>query len=442
MFIRSTGPMPGRSCAGELKASGKPFQILKEEVWDAWLKVKGNKGAPGADGQSIEAFEKDLKSNLYKIWNRMSSGTYFPPPVKAVEIPKPHGGGTRVLGVPCVADRVAQTVAAARLEKAAGPLFHPDSYGYRPGKSQLDAVAACRQRCWDCNWVIDLDVRKFFDSVPWDLVVKAAEAHTDHDTRWIVLYVKRWLAAPLQHPDGTLQERDRGTPQGSAISPVLASLFMHYALDKWLERNFPAVTFERYADDAVIHCVSEHQARTVLAALHERMAEVGLELHPEKTKIVYCKDSNRRSSAEHTSFTFLGFTFRPRRARRKDGVQFTSFLPAISKDALKKISAEVRSWRLHRHTGKTPADLARWINPKVRGWMTCYGAFYRSALYPVLQRINAYLLRWIRNKHKKLRAWRKAIRSMAQAAQTRPQYFAHWAWVNPARQMTRTTRAV
>jgi RNA-directed DNA polymerase len=416
----------------ELKASGKPFQISKHEVWDAWLKVKGNKGAPGADGQSIGEFEKDLKGNLYRIWNRMSSGTYFPPPVMAVEIAKPHGGGTRVLGVPCVADRVAQTVAAARLEKAAEPVFHRDSYGYRPGRSQLDAVAACRERCWEYNWVIDFDVRKFFDSVRWDLIVKAVEAHTGHETRWIVLYVKRWLAAPVQLPDGSLQERDRGTPQGSAISPVLANLFMHYAFDIWLEREFPLVRFERYADDAVIHCVGERQARTVLAALHERMAEVGLELHPDKTRIVYCKDSNRRGSHEHVSFTFLGFTFRPRGARRKDGVQFTSFLPAISKDALKKISAEVRSWRLHRQVEMTSADIARWINPKVRGWMTYYGAFYRTALQPVLYRINTYLLRWVMNKYKKLRTWKKATRSMAGAAATRPRYFAHWAWAKPA----------
>jgi group II intron reverse transcriptase/maturase len=349
----------------ELKASGKPFQITKQEVWDAWIKVKGNQGAPGVDGQSIEDFEKDLKSNLYKIWNRMSSGTYFPPPVMAVEIPKAHGGGTRILGVPTVADRVAQTVVAAHLEKRVEPVFHPDSYGYRPGRSQLDAVGACRERCWEYNWVIDMDIRKFFDSVRWDLVVKAVEAHTD--ARWAVLYVKRWLAAPLQLPGGALQARDRGTPQGSSVSPVLANLFMHYAFDLWLEREFPLVRFERYADDAVIHCVSEHQACKVLAALHERMAQVGLELHPDKTKIVYCKDSNRRGSHEHTSFTFLGFTYRARRAQRKDGVQFTSFLPAISKDALKKISTEVRSWRLHRHMEMTSADIARWINPKIRG---------------------------------------------------------------------------
>jgi RNA-directed DNA polymerase len=414
----------------ELKASGKPFLISRQEVRDAWIKVKGNQGAPGVDGQSIGEFEKDLKNNLYRIWNRMSSGTYFPPPVKAVEIPKAHGPGTRILGVPTVADRVAQTVVAAHLEKRVEPVFHPDSYGYRPGRSALDAAGVCRRRCWEYNWVIDLDIRKFFDSVRWDLIVKAVEAHTD--ARWVMLYVKRWLAAPLQLPDGTLQERDRGTPQGSSVSPVLANLFMHYAFDLWLAREFPLVQFERYADDAVVHCVSEYQARKVLAALHERMAEVGLELHPDKTKIVYCKDSSRRGSAEHTSFTFLGFTFRPRRARRKDGRQFTSFLPAISKDALKKISAEVRSWRLHRRTGATEADIARWINPKVRGWMTYYGAFYHTALYPVLHRINTYLLRWIMNKYKKLRTWKKALQAMRDAIARRPRYFAHWAWAKPA----------
>ena len=416
----------------ELKASGKPFQISEQEVWDAWLKVKGNKGAPGADEVSLAEFEADLKDNLYKVWNRMSSGTYFPPPVRAVAIPKPHGGGTRVLGVPCVADRIAQTVAAARLETAVEPVFRPDSYGYRPGCGALDAVAACRQRCWEYNWVIDLDIRKFFDSVRWDLIIKAVEAHTCHETRWVVLYVKRWLAAPLHLPDGTLQERDRGTPQGSAISPALANLFMHYAFDIWLAREFPLVRFERYADDVVVHCVSEHQARKVLAALHERMAGVGLELHPDKTKIVYCKDSNRRGSAEHTSFTFLGFTFRPRQARRGDGVQFTSFLPAISKDALNKISAEVRSWRLHRWVSSGGREIATLINPKIRGWMAYYGAFYPSALYPVLRRINTYLMRWVMNKYRKWRTWKKATRALMDVASTRPRYFAHWAWVKPA----------
>lgn len=415
----------------ELKASGKPFQIARQEVWDAWLKVKGNKGAPGVDGVDLAEFEKDLKGNLYRIWNRMSSGTYFPPPVKAVEIPKPHGGGTRVLGVPTIADRIAQTVAAARLEKAVEPVFHPDSYGYRPRRGALDAVAACRKRCWEDDWVIDLDIRKFFDSVRWDLLVKAVEHHTGYETRWIVLYVRRWLATPMQQPGGALQQRDRGTPQGSAISPVLANLFMHYAFDTWLSREFPLASFERYADDAVIHCATGQQARTVLAALHGRMAEVGLELHPDKTRIVYCKDSNRRGSAEHTSFTFLGFTFRPRGTRRKDGVQFTSFQPAISKDALKKISAEVRSWRLHRWVRWDGNDIARLINPKTRGWMAYYGAFNRSALYPLLRRINTYLLRWIMRKYKKRSTWKKATRLLVDVAVDRPRYFAHWAWVKP-----------
>src|SRR5205807_180367 len=163
-------------------------------------------------------------------------------------------------------------------------------------------------------WVIDLDVAKFFDSVPWDLMVKAVEVNLTTDQRWVLLYVKRWLAAPIQQGDGTLVERDRGTPQGSAVSPVLANLFMHYAFDAWMDREFPTVRFERYADDAVVHCVSQRQAQRVLAALKDRMAQVGLELHPDKTRIVYCQDGKRRGFHKNTSFTFLGFTFRQREA--------------------------------------------------------------------------------------------------------------------------------
>jgi RNA-directed DNA polymerase len=226
---------------------GKPFKIPKQLVWEAYQQVKANKGAAGADGQSIEDFEADLRNNLYKIWNRMSSGTYFPPPVRAVEIPK-HGGGTRILGVPTVADRVAQTVAALALQPRTESIFHRDSYGYRPWRGALDAVAKCRERCWKKDWVIDLDVRKFFDSVDHDLMVKAVEANITPEQRWVVLYVKRWLKAPVLMPDGRLAARDRGTPQGSAVSPVLANPFMHHAFDSWLEREFPAVEFERYAD--------------------------------------------------------------------------------------------------------------------------------------------------------------------------------------------------
>ena len=266
----------------ELKAPGKPFEISKRAIWEAWEKVKANRGAPGVDGVTVAEFESDLKNNLYKIWNRLSSGTWFPPPVRAVEIPKPHGVGTRILGVPTVADRVAQTVVARVIEARAEPVFHPGSYGYRPGRSALDAVAVCRRRCWENDWVIDLDIREFFDTMPWDLAVRAIQAVTD--LPWVVLYVKRWLHAPVQLADGSLQVRHRGTPQGSAISPVLANLFLHYAFDVWLTRGFSGVRFERYVDDAAVHCISAAQSHRVLAALVERMREVGLELHPEKTR--------------------------------------------------------------------------------------------------------------------------------------------------------------
>jgi group II intron reverse transcriptase/maturase len=278
--------------------------------------------------------------------------------------------------------------------------------------------------------VIDLDVAKFFDTVRWDLLVKAVQAHTD--APWVVLYVRRWLAAPLQMPDGTLAERDRGTPQGSPVSPVLANLFMHYAFDAWMDREYPTVQFERYADDAVVHCVTERQAHEVLDALQNRMGQVGLLLHPDKTKIVYCRDGTRRGSYEHTWFTFLGFTFTARMARSGDGRLFLSFLPAISKDALNKISGEVRRWRLHRRTNLTFAELAKTINPIVAGWMQYYGAHYRSALYPLLTRINAYLVRWIRKKHKRLRPLRKALQSMQNIASVYPRLFRHWKWVTTA----------
>jgi RNA-directed DNA polymerase len=406
---------------------GKPFDIPKVLVWQAWKRVAENGGAPGADGVTIEDFKADLGDNLYKIWNRMSSGTYFPPPVRAVEIPK-ASGGTRILGVPTVGDRVAQTVAAMALEPRAESIFHEDSYGYRRERGALDAVGTCRERCWKKAWVIDLDIRKFFDSVPWGLVVKAVQANVTHGQRWITLYVKRWLAAPIAMPGGKVTERDKGTPQGSAISPVLANLFMHYAFDMWLEREFPAVEFERYADDAVVHCVTGRQAREVLAALEERMADVGLQLHPDKTRIVFCRDGKRRySDCENTSFTFLGYTFRARKARKADGTgAYTGFLPAASKDALKRMSEEVRSWRIHRHSTMELEDIAAWINPRVRGWITYYGRFFRSALEPLLRRINSYLVRWARRKYKRLRSYKKVRKWWDRLTARQPRMFAHW----------------
>lgn len=409
------------------RLSGKSFDISKAEVYAAWRKVRANKGAPGVDGMSLAAFEADLGGNLYKVWNRMSSGSYFPPPVLAVEIPK-ASGGTRMLGVPSIADRVAQTVVAARIEAVVEPVFHDSSFGYRPDRSALDAVGRCRERCWKYDWVIDLDVQKFFDSVPWDKIVAAVEAHIS--LPWVILYVKRWLAAPVQMPGGVLAGRDRGTPQGSAVSPVLANLFLHYAFDMWLARQFPDCPFERYADDAVVHCRSLDRARQVLAALQQRMQECGVALHPGKTKIVYCRDGKRRGPWDGpVSFDFLGFTFRARSERSRHGRRFTGFSPAISRTAMARLSAQVRDWRLHLRVTCTEAEIRQQVNPVVRGWMNYYGRYHRSQLYPLLARINYYLIRWMRKKFKRFKALKAAMRAWQQAVTSRPGYFAHWRWV-------------
>jgi RNA-directed DNA polymerase len=411
--------------AGEPKPDGKPFAISKRLVWEAWRRVKANDGAEGVDEESIQAFEANLRGNLYKVWNRMSSGSYTPPPVRAVQIPKKGGRGVRTLGVPTVADRVAQTVTRLYLEPEVEPVFHPDSYGYRPGRSALDALGVCRKRCWKYDWVIDLDLRAFFDSLDHSLVLKAVAHHTD--LRWILLYVERWLKAPLQLEDGTLRPRDRGSPQGSAISPVLANIFLHYALDGWLIREFSEVPFERYADDAILHCKTQAQARAVLDAIIERLAQVGLELNLDKTRIVYCKDSNRTGSHEHEQFAFLGYTFRPRLARSRSGEFFVSFCPAVADDAAKTIRRRIKRWRLHLWSGQTLADIALAINPIVRGWINYYGRFYRTRLVQTLRRINDYLMRWAMRKYKRLRKHpTRTWRLLARIAKREPNLFAHW----------------
>jgi group II intron reverse transcriptase/maturase len=330
-----------------------------------------------------------------------------------------------------VADRIAQTVAAMVLEREVEPVFHPDSYGYRPGRSALDAVAVCRERCWRADWVIDMDIRGFFDNLDHDLVLRAVAHHTDQ--RWVLLYVQRWLEAPQQRRDGSLLARDRGSPQGSAISPILANLFMHYAFDAWMAREYPAVGFERYCDDVVVHCRSESQAQHVRAAIAVRLGECGgLELHPDKTRIVYCKDGKRCGSYEHTSFTFLGYGFRVRKVRTKTGKYFFSFNPAISDEAAKRIRAQIRSWRLHRRSGMTLEQLARDINPVVRGWMNYYGRFYPSALVFSLNRINDYLVRWLVQKYKRFRRRRMRARdALGSHARLYPGLFAHWRTVKP-----------
>jgi RNA-directed DNA polymerase len=406
------------------KPKEKPFDISKWVVVDAYERVKANQGAAGVDEESIQIFEENLQGNLYKIWNRMSSGAYFPPPVRAVEIPKKQGG-VRILGVPTVTDRIAQTVARMYLEPEVEPFFHPDSYGYRPGRSALDAVGKCRERCWRYDWVIDLDLRSFFDSIDHTFLLKAVSKHTD--LRWVLLYIERWLKAPLEKEDGTIVERDRGTPQGSAISPVLANLYLHYAFDRWMEKNHPDVPFERYADDAVAHCKSEAQANDVLEAIARRMAEVGLELHPDKTRIVYCKDSDRKGSHEHERFDFLGYTFRPRRSKSRHGHFFVNFSPAVSDDAKRAIGREIRSWHIARRSDKTLSDLARMFNPIVQGWINFYGRFYRSTLLIVLRRLNDRLVRWAMRKYKRLRGhYTRALRWLLTVARREPNLFAHW----------------
>ena len=411
----------------ESKLKGKSHVIPKRLVWDAWLKVKEKGGAAGADGVSIEQFEEDLSGNLYALWNRMSSGSYFPGPVRAVEIPKKgKKDGFRVLGIPNVVDRVAQKAAAMALEPSVEPVFHEDSYGYRPGRAPVDAVAVCRERCFRGDWVVDLDIRAFFDSVSWDLMLRAVARHSDQ--KWVVMYVERWLKAPMLMSDGTLVPRVKGTPQGSPISPVLANLFLHYALDAWMVREFPAVPFERFADDAVIHCVSERQARVVREAVARRLVEVGLELHPEKTRIVYCKDSNRRGTYEQVSFTFCGYTFRPREAyNKRQGVGFTAFLPAVSAGKLTAMSRRVSSWRIHRRVNLTLDDLAAPINQVLRGWFAYFTAFYPSAVSPLCQRVDNHLVRWARWKYKRLERSDRRARAWLREVRTRePELFVHW----------------
>ncbi len=411
----------------ESRSQEKSFALSKKVVLEAWEDVRSNQGAAGVDGESIEDFERDLSGNLYKVWNRLSSGSYMPPAVRAVQIPKQHGVGVRTLGVPTVADRVAQTVVKKYLEPSVERLFHADSYGYRPGRSAHDAVGVCRERCWRYDWVIDLDYQSFFDSIDHQLMLKAVAAHTKD--RWILLYVERWLKASTQQEDGTIVARDRGTPQGSAISPVLANIFLHYAFDAWMAREFPAVPFERYADDIVTHCMSERQARFVLGEITKRMASLGLELNAGKTRIVYCKDSNRKGSHEHERFDFLGFTFRPRRASNRRGELFVSFLPAVSDDAAKAIRRTIRRWRLHMWSGRTLSDLAREINPVVRGWINYYG---RHALYKLrasLWGIDKYLVRWARRKYKRLQTSssdKKAWAFLQGVATREPDLFVHW----------------
>jgi RNA-directed DNA polymerase len=369
----------------------KSYFIAKRTVWEAYQQVKANRGAAGIDEETITMFEQDLAKNLYKLWNRMSSGSYLPPPVKQVEIPKAKGG-TRKLGIPTVSDRIAQTVVKLLIEPILDPMFHPDSYGYRPGRSAKQAIAVTRKRCWQYDWVVEFDIKAAFDQIDHGLLLKAVRTHIKDD--WILLYLERWLTAPFETAEGEQLLRERGTPQGGVVSPILMNLFMHYAFDAWMKRNNPLCPFARYADDAVVHCRSQKQAEDVMQSIALRLAECGLTMHPEKSKTVYCKDSNRTESYPHVNFTFLGFTFQPRKALSKQNRFFTSFLPGVSADAKKRMRQTVRGWKLNRQTQVTLAELARQYNPMIQGWWNYYGAFYQTAMHQIFQHIDRTLERW------------------------------------------------
>lgn len=408
-------------------ASTKPYVIAKRAVWEAYQQVKANRGAAGIDDEKIAMLEQNLSRNLYKLWNRMSSGSYFPPPVKQVEIPKAKGG-TRKLGIPTVSDRIAQTVVKRIIEPILDPIFHPDSDGYRPGRSAKQAIAVTRERCWRYDWVVEFDIKAAFDQIDHGLLLKAVR--TQIKEGWILLYIERWLTAPFETAEGEQLPRERGTPQGGVVSPILMNLFLHYTFDVWMKRTNPQCPFARYADDAVVHCKSEKQAEEVMRLIASRLAECGLTIHPDKSKIVYCKDGKRTRPFPHVYFTFHGFTFRPRKAMGPQRRLFMGFLPGVSNDALKRMRKEVRGWNLTRQTHVTLAALAKQYSPIIQAWWNYYGAFYRAAMTCLYEHIERALARWASRKFKSLSRRRLArmqwLRRMKDAD---PQLFHHWRMV-------------
>jgi RNA-directed DNA polymerase len=408
-----------------MRTTGKPFNIEKMQVYEAYRAVKSKGGAAGVDGQTIEQFEADLKSNLYKIWNRMSSGSYLPPPVRAVSIPK-KSGGQRILGVPTVADRVAQMVVKQVIEPSLDPVFLADSYGYRPGKSALDAIGVTRERCWKYDWVLEFDIKGLFDNIDHTLLMRAVRKHVA--CTWALLYIERWLKAPMVNEAGERIERSRGTPQGGVVSPILSNTFLHYAFDLWMARTHPDLRWCRYADDGLVHCRSEHEAIALKAELHARLAACGLELHPTKTKIVYCKDGKRKATYPNVKFDFLGYCFRPRLVlRRRDNALFCGFNPAVSVSALKAMRSAIRELDLRRRTQRSLADIAQQLNPLLRGWIAYYGRYAPSALAPLLRYVNMTLLAWAMRKFKRFKAHKvRAGRFLQRLAVERPDLFVHW----------------
>lgn len=403
----------------------KPIPVTKPMVWEAYKKVKANGGSAGIDGESLKQFEENLSNNLYKLWNRLSSGSYFPPPVKEVEIPK-SDGKTRKLGIPTVGDRVAQMVVKDYLEPRMEVIFHEDSYGYRPNKSAHDALRKARRNCWLFNWVIDIDIKGFFDNIDHEKLLLAIDKHVGE--KWAKMYILRWLTAPVQKANNEMvHKQGKGTPQGGVISPLLANLFLHYAFDQWLTKYFNGVKFERYADDIVIHCKSLEQARYVLERLRKRMQDCKLELHPEKTKLVYCKDHKRTGDFELVKFDFLGFTFKPRSSKTKDGHLFLGFDLAISVKSGKRILETSRQTHFHRWTSATIESIAAELNPQLKGWINYYGKFRPSAMSFIFRCLHRRLIKWVMNRYKSLRnKLKKAHQFLANIQKSQPTLFASW----------------
>jgi RNA-directed DNA polymerase len=404
----------------------KSYSITKELVREAFQCIKVNKGSPGIDQVSIQQFEEKLEDNLFKLWNRMSSGSYFPKPYKIVMIPKSNGR-LRQLSIPTVEDRIAQMVAKLTIEPTIDPIFHPDSYGYRPNKSAHLALATTRQRCWRYPWVIDLDIQGFFDNLDHELLMKAVKHYVKE--KWVILYIERWIKTPIPKPDKTDSPTVpiKGIAQGGVISPLLANIFLHIALDSWMRKEFPNTPFERYADDMIIHTQTEEEAKSLLQAISLRLQNCNLNLNQDKTRIVYCKQDRRSDDYPHIQFDFLGYTFRPRCAKNKQGIMFLSFLPAISHKAIQHIQEKVRSWKVRTKTLLPLTALAQYWNPIVRGWIQYYGKFYASALHKVRDILDMMLIKWMKVKYKSVRkSYKKANRLIQLIKNQNPTLFVHW----------------
>ena len=403
----------------------KSIPITKMMVWEAYKKVRSNKGSAGVDQQTLDDFNKVRSKELYKIWNRLTSGSYFPPEVKRVEILK-QGGKIRPLGVPTVKDRIAQQVIKSYLEPRFEAEFLENSYGYRPNKSAHAAVKKVQENVRKYSWVIDLDIKEFFENVNHELLFKALKLHVSE--KWVLLYIRRWLEASVQLPDGTLLlTSGNGTPQGGVISPLLANLFMHYCFDKWLIIHYPEVQMVRYADDIIVHCRTHQESTRLLAVIKQRLSECGLTAHPKKTKVVYCKKSGRNLKGFPVQFDFLGFSFRPIRMNLKKGGSFLQFDCIMSRKSKVRITQELFKLNFHNMTQRTIQDLAILLNPKIRGWLNYYGKINRRCLRPVFYYLHHRMIKWILNKYKRFKRSKvKAVGWLRWVYNSYPNLFYHW----------------